>query len=214
MTINLPPYAADFLKIAALHLLAVASPGPDFAMVLKQSITHGRGPAIWTSIGIGAAILLHTTYSLLGIGLIVKSSVVAFNVMKFAAAAYLIWIGLKALRSQPRAVDAAAIATERTVPPGRWPAFVTGFATNALNPKATIFFLSVFSAFASDPTPVLAGFGLWMAFATAVWFCCVSVFFTLDRVRRGFLRLGHWFERAMGGLLILLGVRLALASAK
>ncbi len=211
-----PDIFADFLKIAALHFLAVASPGPDFAMVLKQSITRGRGPAIWTSIGIGAAILLHAAYSLMGIGLVIKSSIVAFNVLKIAAAAYLIWIGLRAIRAKPMATTRVAGASipGAAARPGAWAAFVTGFMTNALNPKATIFLLSLFASFAHHATSVLIGYGLWMAFATAIWFTGVSLFFTVERVRAGFLRLGHWFERVMGGLLILLGARLAMETGK
>jgi threonine/homoserine/homoserine lactone efflux protein len=214
MTEGLHLYFADFLKIAALHLLAVASPGPDFAMVLKQSVSRGRRSAIWTSAGIGAAILLHTAYSLLGIGLVLKSSAVAFSFMKFAAAGYLIWLGLKSLLAKGPPLDPASVIETQLAPSRPGAAFLTGFATNALNPKATIFFLSVFSAFAERPPLVLASYGVWMAFATAAWFSIVSLFFTVERVRARFVRLGRGFERVMGGLLIALGVRLALASAK
>ncbi|HTO03146.1 MAG TPA: LysE family transporter, partial [Opitutus sp.] len=67
-------YAMEFGKVALAHLLAVMSPGPDFAVVLRQSLGYGRRIAIWTSVGIGTAILLHVTYSLLGIGLLITGS--------------------------------------------------------------------------------------------------------------------------------------------
>jgi len=209
-------YAGQFLTICGLHLLAVASPGPDFAIVVRQSIAHGRSVALWTSLGIGAGILVHTAYSLLGIGLLVKSSLLAFTVMKFAAAAYLTWIGLKALRAKPVTAEALQLPSETKPRPVARAAFFVGFMTNAMNPKATLFFLSVFSVVIDPHTErwVQAGYGLWMAVMTAVWFSLVSVFFTQERVRRRFLRLGHWFERAMGVVLIALGVRLAFASAK
>ena len=60
-------YKVEFFKVALAHLLAVVSPGPDFAVVLRQSLTHGRRTAIWTSVGVGTAILLHVGYSLLGL---------------------------------------------------------------------------------------------------------------------------------------------------
>lgn len=208
-------YTAQFITICGLHLLAVASPGPDFAIVLRQSITHGRPVALWTSVGIGAGILVHTAYSLLGIGLLVKSSATAFTVMKIAAAAYLAWIGLKAMRAKPAPLD--RIQAEITSPsaPKRSSAFITGFMTNALNPKATLFFLAVFSVVIDPQTPryLQASYGLWMAVMTAAWFSLVSIVFTQEPVRRAFLRLGHWFERAMGLVLLGLGVRLAFASA-
>ena len=214
-------YWPEFLLVALAHLVAVASPGPDFAMVLRQSITFGRRPAIWTSIGIGTGIFLHVAYSLLGIGLLVRSSVLAFNILKWLGAIYLAWIGQKALRAKPFASSSAAAGTaagtvQALPPPGRRAAFVTGFLTNALNPKATLFFVSLFSVVINPRTPVIvqSAYGVWMALATMGWFTLVSLFFSQERVRATFLRCGHWFERAMGGILLALGVRLALASAR
>ena len=74
-------YWIEFSTVAIAHLLAVASPGPDFAVVLKQSLSHGRRPALYTSVGIGTAILLHVTYSLLGLGLLIRESETWFTVV-------------------------------------------------------------------------------------------------------------------------------------
>ena len=212
-------YWSEFLLVALAHLVAVASPGPDFAMVLRQSITYGRRPAVWTSVGIGTGIFLHVAYSLLGIGLLVRSSVLAFNILKWLGAVYLAWVGQKALRAKPFAnggVQQATAAGGTPAIPGRRAAFVTGFLTNALNPKATLFFVSLFSVVINPRTPVLiqGAYGVWMALATMGWFTLVSLFFSQERVRAAFLRCGHWFERTMGVILLALGVRLALATVK
>src|SRR5687767_7729318 len=92
----------EFSKVALAHFLAVASPGPDFAVVIKQSLAHGRRMAVWTSMGVGTAILVHVTYSLLGLGLLVRGSEVWFNVVKYAGAAYIAWLGVQSLRAKPR----------------------------------------------------------------------------------------------------------------
>jgi RhtB (resistance to homoserine/threonine) family protein len=212
-------YWSEFLLVALAHLVAVASPGPDFAMVLRQSVTFGRRPAIWTSVGIGTGIFLHVGYSLLGIGLLVRSSVLAFNILKWLGALYLAWIGQKALRARPFEGGPDALGTGAgNVPtvPDRRAAFVTGFLTNALNPKATLFFVALFSVVINPHTPVLVqcAYGVWMAAVTAAWFILVSLFFSHERVRAAFLRSGHWFERIMGAVLLGLGVRLALATAR
>lgn len=213
-------YWSEFLLVALAHLVAVASPGPDFAMVLRQSITFGRRTAIWTSVGIGTGIFLHVAYSLLGIGLLVRSSVLAFDILKWLGAVYLAWIAQKALRAKPFAPAADGTGSSVVVgapkTPDRRAAFVTGFLTNALNPKATLFFVSLFSVVINPRTPVLiqSAYGVWMAFATMGWFTLVSLFFSQQRVRATFLRCGHWFERAMGVILLALGVRLALATVK
>jgi RhtB (resistance to homoserine/threonine) family protein len=196
-------YWLEFSAVAATHLIAVASPGPDFAIVLRQSVVFGRRTAILTSIGIGTAILLHVGYSLLGLGLLIQRSAWWFAAVKYAGAAYLAWLGVQSLRAKPRppadvaggagAAGAAGLPTARA-------AFATGFLTNALNPKATLFFISLFVLIVSPqtPKPVQVGYGLWMAGVTMAWFALVSVFFTRADVRRAFWRYGHWLDRTLG----------------
>jgi RhtB (resistance to homoserine/threonine) family protein len=210
-------YWLEFLKVAVAHLLAVASPGPDFAIVLRQSLRHGRRPAIWTSLGIGTAILLHVTYSLLGFGLLIRSSPTWFNVVKYAGAAYIAWLGVQSLRAKPRSDDVAGGGPEGAASPTSpkdHGAYVTGFLTCALNPKASLFFISLFLMVIDPRTPrlVQTAYGLWMALATAGWFCLVAVLFTQERVRRRFLRHGHWIDRALGVVFLAFAASLALAT--
>ncbi len=208
-------YWIEFSQVALAHLLAVASPGPDFAIVLKQSLTHGRRTAIWTSLGIGVAILLHVTYSLLGLGLLIRSSPLWFTLVKYAGAAYVAWLGVQALRTKPFEPTAANRGGAPLLPKPHG-AFATGFLTNALNPKATLFFISLFVLVVSPATPKLiqAGYGLWMSLATMAWFTFVSVVFTREDVRGKFLRHGHWIDRALGVVFLAFALSLALASVR
>ncbi|RRV08447.1 LysE family translocator [Pseudomonas sp. v388] len=203
-------YWEEFLTVALIHLLAVASPGPDFAVVVRESVAHGRKAGTWAALGVGSAIFLHVGYSLLGIGFIVSQSIVLFNALKWAAAAYLLYIGFKALRARPAgpADDSLKAASSERSAKG---AYVSGFVTNGLNPKATLFFLSLFTVVIDPHTPLLVqgGYGIYLAVATAAWFCIVARLFSQARVRAGFARMGHWFDRAMGGVLVALGVKLA-----
>lgn len=220
-------YTAQFLTICGLHLLAVASPGPDFAIVVKQSVRHGRKTALWTALGIGSGICVHTAYTLLGFGLVLKSSWLAFTIMKTTAAGYLAYLGLRALwprqhpsvaneaRVQPDVARERMVAAEMAiVTPTATRAYALGFWTNALNPKATLFFVSVFSVIVNPATPrlILIGYGAWMAVMTAIWFSLVAIFFTRESVRSAFLRLGPWFDRAIGVVLLGLCVALALSA--
>lgn len=200
------------MTVALVHLLAVASPGPDFAVVVRESVAQGRRAGSWTALGVGCGIFVHVAYSLLGIGLIVSQSIVLFNLFKWLAAAYLVYLGWRALRARPmslEAIDGANAPVARSA----WRAFVIGFVTNGLNPKATLFFLSLFTVVISPDTPLLvqAGYGLYLAGATALWFLLVAWLFSRGRVRAGFARLGHWFDRLTGAVLIGLGARLALS---
>jgi RhtB (resistance to homoserine/threonine) family protein len=207
------PYFGEFITIVIVHLLAVASPGPDFAMVLRQSIVAGRTPALWTSIGIGLGILVHVAYCLLGLGLVISQSIVLFNLIKLIGACYLLYVGWKSLRAQPAEQTAENPAGGVPIPAAAQ-ALRIGFLTNALNPKATLFFLALFSVVIDPGTPaaVQLGYGLYMSLATAAWFCGLSLFLTQPKVRRFFSRFGHWAERLMGALLLALGLKLALAS--
>ena len=203
-------YWTEFLTVALIHLLAVASPGPDFAVVVRESVTHGRRAGMFTAFGVGTAIFVHVGYSLLGIGIIVSQSIVLFNALKWLAAAYLLYIGIKALRAKP--ADPSALAAN--LPTGERTArgaFTAGFVTNGLNPKATLFFLSLFTVVINPHTPlsIQAGYGVYLAVATGVWFCMVAMLFSHQRVRNGFARMGHWFDRTMGAVLVALGVKLA-----
>ena len=203
-------YWTEFLTVALIHLLAVASPGPDFAVVVRESVTHGRRAGMFTAFGVGTAIFVHVGYSLLGIGIIVSQSIVLFNALKWLAAAYLLYIGIKALRAKP--ADPAAVAA--SLPVGvrtARGAFTSGFVTNGLNPKATLFFLSLFTVVINPHTPlsIQAGYGVYLAVATGLWFCMVAMLFSHQRVRTGFARMGHWFDRTMGAVLVALGVKLA-----
>ncbi|WP_339511716.1 LysE family translocator [Pseudomonas sp. RL_15y_Pfl2_60] len=208
-------YWAEFFTVALIHLLAVASPGPDFAIVVRESVGFGRRAGIYTALGVGVGIFVHVAYSLLGIGLIVSQSIVLFNALKWLAAAYLLYIGIKALRAKP--ADPTSLDLDKPVGErSARGAFVTGFVTNGLNPKATLFFLSLFTVVINPHTPlsIQAGYGVYLAAATALWFCLVAILFSHRRVRAGFARMGHWFDRLMGVVLVGLGIKLAFTSLR
>lgn len=207
----------EFLLIAVVHLMAVASPGPDFAIVLRYAIRFGRKQALAASVGIGTAILLHVTWSLVGIAVLIQTTPWLFRVLSFAGAAYLLYIGIMAIRAKAPSVSAEQGGADNTSveqAPGSIKAFIAGFVTNGLNPKATLFFLSLFAVIISAQTPLSYKviYGLYMAFATAAWFCMLSVVLTQNRVRAFLLQKGFWFDRIMGLLLMLLAAHLIYSS--
>jgi RhtB (resistance to homoserine/threonine) family protein len=203
-------YWLEFLTIASVHLLAVASPGPDFAIVLKHSISFGRRAAIITSIGVGVGILIHVAYSLLGIGILIKTTPMLFKVFSYAGAAYLLYLGFGALRSPaPKNIDSVEVKNVvQLISDNK--AFMVGFLTNGLNPKATLFFLSVFAVAVSPDTPnvIKLGYGLYLAIATGVWFCVLSLFLSSKKVTQFMGEKSYWFDRVMGVVLILLAIKL------
>lgn len=205
-------YWLEFLTIASVHLLAVASPGPDFAIVLKHSIGFGRRAAIITSIGVGVGILIHVAYSLLGIGILIKTTPVLFQVFSYVAAAYLLYLGWGAIRSPaPSKIDNVEVIKVLQLISDK-KAFMVGFLTNGLNPKATLFFLSVFAVAVSPDTPnaIKLAYGLYLAVATGIWFCVLSLFLSSKKVTQFIGKKGFLFDRVMGIVLILLAVKLVM----
>lgn len=203
------PLWQEFFIVAGLHALAVASPGPDFAVVVRQSVNHGQRVGRITALGVGTGILLHVAYCLLGIAVLIRSSELVFNIMKYIAAGYLGWLGYKALRARP--IDPQTF-TDIQAKTSAQHAFRIGFLTNGLNPKATLFFLSLFTLVIKPSTPFWAQtiYGVYMALATAIWFTLVATFFGHPNIRQQFLKLGHWFDRIMGVALIALAIQIGL----
>ncbi|MEL0640205.1 LysE family translocator [Pseudoalteromonas aliena] len=210
-------YLDELLLIVIAHFFAVASPGPDFAVVLKQSVQQGRRNALWTSAGVGAAILLHVAYCVLGVALILTQSPSLFMALKYLAGAYLAYLGVQALKAEKppasnkgeatKDIENKAVQEERV-----WVAFRRGFFTNALNPKATLFFMSLFTLVISSTTPtsVQVGYGVYMALATWAWFSMLSIMLSRDNVRGFFQQRGYWFDRGIGIILIALAVRVVI----
>ena len=202
----------QFITIAIAHLFAVASPGPDFAVVLKQSVNGGVRTGLWTSAGVGAGIFLHVTYCVLGVALLLSRVDWLFVLVKLVAAAYLAWLGLQALWRVWRSTDVVQAGAGAELAPVR--AFSTGFLTNGLNPKATLFFLALWTVVISPETPVgiQALYGVYLALATFVWFAMLSRLLGQQRVRGLLLRSGKWFEAGMGVVLLLLAAQIAVTA--
>jgi RhtB (resistance to homoserine/threonine) family protein len=208
-------YLTEFAGLMAVFGVMAVAPGADFAMVVRQSILHGRRAAMITSVGIGCSLLFHISYTILGIGLIVSKSLLLFNLLKWAGAAYLVYLGVKAILAPAMAMSNQD-ETKASAELPAWKLFATGFVTNALNPKAVLFFLSLFSLLVSPQTPaaIQALYGLVMAATLIAWFLGVSIVFTSRPVRERFLAMGRWFNRVTGAMFIGLGVRLALQQAR
>jgi RhtB (resistance to homoserine/threonine) family protein len=205
-------WLGEFLALASVHFLALMSPGPDFAVIVSQSVRHGRRTGLLTALGIGTGISVHVLYTLLGVGVLIHTWHWLDRSARLIGCAYLVYLGVKLLRARPAALPAAdgdQPALPTAAPTARQ-AFMTGFLTNATNPKATLFFLAIFTTVVSSRTPlrIQIGYGVWMCCTTAIWFCLVTLLFSAARVRLQFQRLGHWFERIMGALLLALAARL------
>lgn len=206
-------FPAQILSIIVIQLLAIMSPGPDFAIICRNSLVYSRRTGIYSALGISLGILVHVTYTLVGIGLIIAQSIVLFSTLKLLGAAYLIYIGYKSLKAKPSA-KIAAIKSKKDL--SRLAAIKIGFITNILNPKVTLFFFSLFTQVISADTPasLRALYGLQMFVFTLGWFSLLAIVISHPIVKNRFLSVAHYVEKTMGVILIALGLKVALETVK
>lgn len=202
---------AELLAVASITVLAVVSPGADFAMVTRNSMLASRRAGVFSAVGIALGVWLHVGYALLGLAWLLAQSPWWFFALKVLGAAYLLYLGLGMLRSRPHAGDGAA-----GLALADWAALRSGLLTNALNPKTTLFVLSLFSQVIHPATPLWLqlAYGAFMSLAHLLWFVLVARAFSSQAARALVARYRHHIEQAIGAVLVLLAVVLGLASLR
>ncbi|ABR74679.1 lysine transporter LysE [Actinobacillus succinogenes] len=198
----------EFFAVAMITILAVISPGADFAIVTKNSYLYGRAVGFLTSIGIALGVLVHVAYTLIGVAVILKFFPNFLNIIKYLGAFYLIYIGYKTATQKPVLQDG------ESVPISRGQALRFGFFTNALNPKTTLFVVSTFTQIVSASTHagVLLGYGAFMSLAHFIWFALVAWLFSAPLLRTRMLKNQRIINRIIGVILALLGVFLLMSN--
>ena len=199
----------DWLTVIAITSLAVISPGPDFAMVSRNSMLISRRAGLLTALGIGGGVLLHVAYTLGGIGLLLQQSPGLFNTVRLAGAVWLVWLGIGMLRRPPGPLAAAEGLTRDLA------ALRRGFLTNALNPKTTVFILSLFLQVTGPETPFSRqiSYGLFISAAHVLWFGLVALLLSAPGVQNRLLGARVWIDRVFGLLLVGFGLLLGLQGA-
>lgn len=200
----------NFMLFLATSVAITLAPGPDNLQVLARGISQGRAAGLVAALGFAAGVTFHTTLAALGIAAVLRSSPVAFQILKLAGAAYLIWIGIKALRSQ-----GLATARERASQPLA-SIFRQSVLGNMMNPKVTLFFVVFLPQFV-DPHGA-QGVTLQMFELGALFMLQAAAIFSLFGVCAGAIgtwlksrpTAGVWLDRFAGATFIAIGIRVAL----
>lgn len=229
-----------FLLITGVHLLAAASPGPDFVLVTQQTLSKGRRTGLICSLGITFGLGIHVIYSVLGLATVIAHSQPLLTAIKWLGGGYLIYLGWQGIRAKPKKrVDlanpiepTANISQEtfidKTTPTRKDTALNAasektdtavailrrGFFCNVFNPKAPVYFVAIFTLVLSPNIPVwqLAIYGVWMMVLQMVWFSTVVMLLSVPAIHRRFQRFEHWIDRVLGSAMIVLGLNLILRS--
>lgn len=195
------------LLITCIHILAAASPGPDFILVSQQTLTNGKKAGLMCSIGIAIGLSIHIVYSAFGLAAVIVNSAHALWGIKILGGGYLLYLGVKGLGSKP--ISHPEDHNVKVIKYSAKKSIGMGFLCNALNPKAPIYFLSLFTVVLSPDMPVyqIAIYGIWMMVIQLAWFSTVVGVLSRPTVNQHFKKFGHWIDRILGGAMIALGIK-------
>ncbi len=204
----------NFAIFFAASWVLILTPGPDMLYVITRGVSHGPRAGVISAIGVTLGILVHTLFAAFGLAMILRTSAMAFLVVKYAGAAYLIYLGIKSLKDRTGlAIDGNKTAV------GTGTIFVQGVLTNVLNPKIALFFLAFLPQFVSPvngSVPFqMAALGLTFALFGIIFLMLVGYF--SGGIGAWLAGNQYWAEKIRwitGSILIALGLRLALVGRR
>ena len=202
-----------FLTVAMVHIVALMSPGPDFFFVSQTAVSRSRKEAMMGVLGITAGVMVWAAVALLGLNLILARMAWLHNIIMVGGGLYLCWMGYQMLRGALKKETKAAEEAPAVELAASGRSFMKGLLTNLANPKAIIYFGSVFSLFAGDSVGAHARWGIFVLIAleTFAWFTIVASLFALPAMRRGYQRLAKWIDGFAGALFAGFGIHLIIS---
>jgi threonine/homoserine/homoserine lactone efflux protein len=214
------PDAQHLVLFVFAGLLLNLTPGPDVLYIVSNALRAGARAGVIAGLGITAGCFVHVFAAAVGVSALLAASSTAFTVLKWAGAAYLLWVGVKLLRSRPTGESWGSRGSPPAYKGEQSPAglpgvFRGGFLTNVLNPKVAIFFLAFVPQFIAPGTEhkalafVLLGtlFNINSIAVNSSWALAAAWMARHGAVQRGM----HWLDRAAGAMFIAFGLKLALA---
>ena len=198
----------EIIAIAIITLLAVISPGADFALVSRNSYLYGRKQGIYTAYVIACAVWIHISYSVLGLSFLKHYIPNLLHIIQYIGALYLMYIGYKTFTQQ----QISDHATHTLLHPRQ--AFIQGFLGNSLNPKTTLFVMSIFAQLLRGNHGLmhLIGYGMFISASHLLWFLLISLFCSTPVIRNKILRKQVSINRVIGTVLATLGLCLFLTN--
>lgn len=201
-----------FLTVALVHIVALMSPGPDFFFVSQTAVSRSRKEAMMGVLGITGGVMVWSGVALLGLHLLLEKMAWLHNIIMVGGGLYLCWMGYQMLRGALKKKVAEQASPDVELARGGR-SFMKGLLTNLANPKAIIYFGSVFSLFVGDSvgSPERWGLFVMIALETLAWFTLVASLFALPKMRRGYQRLARWIDGMAGALFAGFGIHLIIS---
>ncbi|QGW80540.1 LysE family translocator [Variovorax paradoxus] len=198
------------LGIAGAMIVGAMSPGPSFVMVARTAVSASRGDGLAAALGMGAGGIVFAIAALVGLQAAFLAVPALYLGVKLLGGAYLVYLGIRIWRG---AREPLAVSHEEGSPGDRgngWRAFLLGMGTQVSNPKTAVVYASIFAAFLPREVPL----GLALAVPAVIfcietgWYSIVALALSSAAPRSAYLRYKAWIDRAAGGVMVLLGVKL------
>ncbi|WP_320007699.1 LysE family translocator [Maridesulfovibrio sp.] len=204
-------FNVNLALIGVVTVLAVVSPGPDFAIVFRNGLRYGRKMGLATAFGVAGGVVVHITYALLGLSYVVAEYTWVLMAVRYAGAAYLLWLGVSAFLPRKSVEDQAESCAD-AVYVSFGEAFRNGFLCNALNPKTMLFFVALFTQVVTPGTSLVLkmSIGAFISLTHLVWFAFIVFVLTDQRTAKLVARWRKGVEKVVGVCLFGLGAKLAL----
>ncbi len=204
----------NIITFIAVATLLVISPGPNGFLIAKTVPMSGQKAGFANVGGFVAAFYVHGTLSIFGISILLVQSAVAFTLFKMLGAAYLIWIGIKAIRSaiNQKAITNIGLPQETQKKISIRSAFLEGFVTNALNPKVSMFYLAAFPQFITLESNAFSAYALVSAHSLVnlIWFSIMVLALSRVKSAANSAKFRKWLNSITGVVFIGFGAKLAL----
>lgn len=203
---------AEIIAVSTIAIFMAMLPGADFVLVTRTSIYNGRLAGLYMSLGMCLSVCIHASYSIAGLVVVIASSAWLFSAIKYLGAAYLIYIAWQLLTTpEPLHND----QKHQTADISAFIALRRGFTCNILNPKTSIFFLSIFTQVVSVDTPLIMqiSYGLIIMLAHFIWYSGVALLLSHTSILPRFNRQKQKIDKVAGFILMLIAIKLSLISA-
>jgi len=201
------------ITLASVHFIALMSPGPDFALVVQNATRYGRQTGVYIALGLSFGILLHAILSLTGVSYLVHQQPTLFALVQIAGGSYLLYLGFGALKGTWQTLSSKSIISEQQSSPdlllnNKRQAFSRGFATNILNPKALVFFISLMSTLV-PASMSLTGKGIALVILWSLslaWFSFLAWALSTERLQAKLKSLAVYIDGLCGLIFTVIGI--------
>ena len=211
MELLINTYMAEIIAVSTIAIFMAMLPGADFVMVTRTSIYNGRLAGLYMSLGMCLSVCVHASYSIAGLAVVIANSAWLFSTIKYLGAAYLIYIAWQLLTTREISSNDQ---TSSASPMSPLIALRLGFTCNILNPKTSIFFLSIFTQVVSVDTPLImqVSYGLIIMLAHFIWYCGVALLLSHPKILPCFNRQKQKIDKVAGFVLMVIAIKLSLVN--